>query len=115
MIKKISALELTSEHKELLDELVKQTYRIAESEQKEENKFLEQWLETTIKTKAKPTIDGDITLGKLRWRGIKIHRVWDDRDGSTNYEVKQRSDILGVLKFRFDRENLKMIVTVTKC
>lgn len=115
MIKKISALELTSEHKELLDELVKQTYRIAESEQKAENKILEQWLETTIKTKAKPTINGDITLGKLRWRGIKIHRVWDDRDGSTNYEVKQRSDILGVLKFRFDRKNLKMIVTVTKC
>lgn len=114
MIKKIRALELTSEHKELLDELVKQAYKIVESEQKVENKILEQWLETTIRTKAKPTINGDITLGKLRWRGIKFDRVWDDRDGSTNYEVKQRSDILGVLKFRFDRENLKMIVTITK-
>lgn len=105
--------ELSPEHRRMLDEL--EESRPISYFKAMYSGILEGWLGRIVYRKATPQIKGPITLGKLRWRGVKLVRVWDHSTSSTIYEVRQREKILGFIKFRFDKDLLNTIVTVTKC
>lgn len=57
---------------------------------------VEEWAKMVLYTYAVPQIKGNITKGKLKWRGIKlvaIHNDWGEY--STTYKITQRGKLLG--------------------
>lgn len=57
----------------------------------------EEWLKRTILSRATPTIKGEITIGKLRWRGIyQTVKVLPNQYMIT--ELWQRDKCLGVYR-----------------
>ena len=50
-------------------------------------------LETIVRDFSSPPIKGEITKGKLKWRGIKLE-VYQDL-GKTTYRITQRGEQIG--------------------
>ena len=69
---------------------------IREAQEKEvmtELKNTTDWAEYILKTFAKPKINGEITAGKLRWRGIYKREIFENF--SHTIELWQRKEKLG--------------------
>lgn len=56
-------------------------------------KRINDWMEYILKTFAKPKINGEITAGKLRWRGIYKREIFENF--SHTIELWQRKEKLG--------------------
>ena len=63
-----------------------------------------------VREKATPPIKGDITIGKLRWRGISLEQctgmVLDRLDA---IYVRQRGKILGKVVLKYSKEEIQVI------
>ena len=58
---------------ELLEQIA-QAHKAADKAREEVLHIEEKWVKSIIRDKANPPIKGEITPGKLRWRGIKMVR-----------------------------------------
>ncbi len=55
-----------------------------------------EWAKMVLYTYAKPQIRGEITKGKLKWRGIKMVAIHNDfGEHTTVYTIMQRGVLLG--------------------
>lgn len=60
---------------------------------------VEEWAKMVLYTYAKPQIRGEITKGKLKWRGIKMVAIHNDfGEHTTVYTIMQRGVLLGKFK-----------------
>lgn len=94
-------------------ELVNAIYSDITHELAEQDKKVEEWTKMVLYTYAVPQIKGDITKGKLKWRGIKlvaIHNNWGEY--STTYEITQRGKLLG--NFVVDCSNFRLQMPLSK-
>lgn len=77
-------------------EQIAQAHKVADKAMEEMRLRQEEWVKSIIRYKANPPIKGEITLGKLRWRGIKIVRPYFGYfDKKYNIEIWQRNELLG--------------------
>ena len=60
----------------------------------EQQEKVNEWIKMVLYTYAKPQIKGEITIGKLKWRGIKMRQIHNGKY-ETLYEVVQRGEVLG--------------------
>lgn len=58
-------------------------------------KALNQMIEFTVRTTAKPIIKGEITQGKLKWRGLKL--VMAGSPFNRQYWIEQRGERISVI------------------
>ena len=80
---------------EMLEQIA-QAHKAADKAMEEMHQSQEEWVKSIIRDKAKPPIKGEITPGKLRWRGIKIVRPdFGYFDKKYNIEIWQRNELLG--------------------
>ena len=80
---------------ELLEQIA-QAHKAADKAMEEMRQSQEEWVKSIIRDKANPPIKGEITPGKLRWRGIKIVRPdFGYFDKKYNIEIWQRNELLG--------------------
>lgn len=77
--------------KELIDCIYEETFR----ELQERDEKVSEWVKTVIYTYAIPRIKGEITKNKLKWRGIKLTRVWHYDNLDETYTIIQRGKLLG--------------------
>lgn len=57
---------------------------------------VDEWAKMVLYTYAKPQIRGEITKGKLKWRGIKMVATHNNfREHTTVYTIMQRGVLLG--------------------
>lgn len=81
-----------------LQELVEAIYDEADREIQEQNEKIELWVKMILYTYATPRITGKITKGKLKWRGIKMNRIYSSfGESCITYEITQRGKLLGKL------------------
>lgn len=77
-------------------EQIAQAHKAADKAMEQMRLRQEEWVKSIIRDKANPPIKGEITLGKLRWRGIKIVRPYFGYfDKKYNIEIWQRNELLG--------------------
>lgn len=77
--------------KELTDCICKETL----IELQERNEKVSEWAKAVIYTYATPRIKDEITKNKLKWRGIKLTRVWRYDNLEEAYTITQRGKLLG--------------------
>lgn len=77
--------------KELTDCICKETLR----ELQERDKEVSEWAKAVICTYATPRIKDEITKNKLKWRGIKLTRIWSYDNLEETYTITQRGKLLG--------------------
>lgn len=77
--------------KELTDCIYEETLR----ELQERDEKVSEWAKAVICTYAIPRIKDEITKNKLKWRGIKLTRVWDSCNLDETYTITQRGKLLG--------------------
>lgn len=77
--------------KELTNWICEETLR----ELQERDEKVSEWAKTVICTYATPRIKGEITKGKLKWRGIKLTRIWNSCSLDETYTIIQRGKTLG--------------------
>lgn len=65
------------------------------SELQKRDEKVSEWAKTVICTYATPRIKGEITKGKLKWRGIKLTRVLSYDNLVETYTITQRDKLLG--------------------
>ena len=81
-----------------LQELTEAIYAEVDREIQEQNKKIEEWIKMILCTYAIPRITGKITEGKLKWRGIKMNRIYSSLgERFITYEITQRGKLLGKL------------------
>lgn len=68
-----------------------------------ELKIINDWLEYILRTFAKPKINGEITAGKLRWRGIYKREIFENF--SHTIELWQRKEKLGSHTIEYKHHN----------
>ena len=65
---------------------------------------------TIAREKATPPIKGDITIGKLRWRGITLEQCTGIAFGRIDaIYVRQRGKILGKVVLKYSKEEISVI------
>lgn len=77
--------------KELTDCIYEETFR----ELQERDEKVSEWAKAVICTYATPRIKGEITKNKLKWRGIKLTRIWRYDNLEETYTIIQRGKLLG--------------------
>lgn len=77
--------------KELTDCICEETLR----ELQERDEKVSEWAKSVICTYATPRIKDEITKNKLKWRGIKLTRVWSYDNLEETYTITQRGKLLG--------------------
>lgn len=77
--------------KELTDCICEETLR----ELQERDEKVSEWVKIVIYTYATPRIKGEITKNKLKWRGIKLTRIWRCDNLEETYTIIQRGKLLG--------------------
>lgn len=77
--------------KELTDCICEETLR----ELQERDEKVTEWAKAVICTYATPRIKGEITKNKLKWRGIKLTRIWRYDNLEETYTIIQRGKLLG--------------------
>lgn len=77
--------------KELTNCICEETLR----ELQERDKKVSEWAKAVIYTYATPRIKGEITKNKLKWRGIKLTRIWRYDNLEETYTIIQRGKLLG--------------------
>lgn len=77
--------------KELTDCIYEETLR----ELQERDEKVSEWAKAVICTYATPRIKGEITKNKLKWRGIKLTRIWSFDNQEETYTITQRGKLLG--------------------
>lgn len=77
--------------KELTNCICEDTLR----ELQERDEKVSEWANAVICTYATPRIKGEITINKLKWRGIKLTRVWSYDNLEETYTITQRDKLLG--------------------
>lgn len=77
--------------KELTDCICEETLR----ELQERDGKVSEWAKTVICTYATPRIKDEITKNKLKWRGIKLTRVFSYDNLEETYTITQRGKLLG--------------------
>ena len=86
---------------ELLEQIA-QAHKAADKAREEMLQIEEEWVKSIIRDKANPPIKGEITPGKLRWRGIKIVRPYLGLfDKKYDIEIWQRNELLGKVEIEF--------------
>lgn len=71
----------------------------------ERNKKVEEWAKMVLYTYATPRIKGEITKGKLKWRGIKLVAIYNNwGENTTTYEITQRGNLLGKFIQDYDKK-----------
>lgn len=88
--------------KELTDCIYEEVLR----ELQERDEKVSEWAKTVICTYATPRIKGEITKGKLKWRGIKLTRVWNSCNFEETYTITQRGKQLGEFVITFENESI---------
>jgi hypothetical protein len=69
-------------------------------------KKINDWVEYILKTFAEPKINGEITAGKLRWRGIYKREIFEDF--SHTIELWQRKKKLSSYTTKYKYHNPKI-------
>ena len=77
--------------KELTDCIYEETLR----ELQERDEKISEWAKAVIFTYATPRIKDEITKNKLKWRGIKLTRVFSYDNIEETYTITQRGKLLG--------------------
>lgn len=77
--------------KELTNCIYEETFR----ELQERDEKVSEWAKAVIYTYAIPRIKGEITKNKLKWRGIKLTRIWRYDNLEETYTIIQRGKLLG--------------------
>lgn len=77
--------------KELTDCIYEETFR----ELQERDEKVSEWAKAVIYAYATPRIKGEITKNKLKWRGIKLTRIWRYDNLEETYTIIQRGKLLG--------------------
>lgn len=77
--------------KELTDCIYEETFRGLQ----ERDEKVSEWAKAVIYTYAIPRIKGEITKNKLKWRGIKLTRIWRYDNLEETYTIIQRGKLLG--------------------
>lgn len=77
--------------KELTDCICEETLR----ELQERDEKISEWAKVVLCTYATPRIKDEITKNKLKWRGIKLTRVWRYDNLEETYTITQRGKLLG--------------------
>ena len=57
--------------------------------------YVNEFIERTVREHAVPKLKGEITKGKLKWRGLRL--VYQNQMNKTVTKVMQRDKVLGVL------------------
>ena len=78
-----------------LKELTNCIYEETLRELQERDEKVSEWVKTAIYTYATPRIKGEITKNKLKWRGIKLTRIWRYDNLEETYTITQRGKLLG--------------------
>lgn len=78
-----------------LKELTNCIYEETLRELQERDEKVSEWVKTVICTYATPRIKDEITKNKLKWRGIKLTRVWRYDNLEETYTITQRGKLLG--------------------
>lgn len=84
--------------KELTDCIYEETLR----ELQERDEKVSEWAKAVIYTYATPRIKGEITKNKLKWRGIKLTRIWSHNYKEETYTIRQRGKLLGTFVVIFE-------------
>lgn len=66
--------ELSPQQKKEIEELRKILSKGTEKMFDEKNRAIEAWVELCLRTRVNPPIRGEITRGKVKWRGLAICR-----------------------------------------
>lgn len=85
-----------------LKELTNCIYEETLRELQERDEKVSEWAKTVICTYATPRIKGEITKGKLKWRGIKLTRIWSSSYKEETYTITQRGKLLGTFVVIFE-------------
>lgn len=64
--------ELTPQQKKEIEELQKILLEETEKMIAERNSAIEAWVEPCLRTRVNPPIRGEITKGKIKWRGLTL-------------------------------------------
>ena len=84
--------------KEILESIA-QAHKAADEARREMILKEEEWIRCIIREKATPPIKGEITPGKLRWRGIKLVKPdFGFCSNKYNIELWQRNELLGKIE-----------------
>lgn len=70
----------------VFEEIKTETNQLIEKQVKSQNDFLE----SEIRKNAIPPIKGELTKGKVRWRGLRMIQRNNYTDGSTEMWIEQR-------------------------
>lgn len=89
--------------KEAMDKLLSEAQEAAEKALLEERAKFNKWCESVVRTNATPPIKGEITKGKIRWRGIKKREVSGYYFNRT--EIWQRDKCIGTYTVEYDYES----------
>lgn len=88
--------------KELTDCICEETLR----ELQERDEKISEWAKVVLCTYATPRIKGEITKNKLKWRGIKLTRVWNSCSLDETYTITQRGKLLGEFVITYENKSI---------